>query len=384
MPIGNSDFARDFQIGASVGRMRQQREERMIELRAQAAQQAMQERQYVAQAQMLSEHARLFRAQADQEEQQQRDEIALARSLQVQHESNRKNGLTDDESMQQLITSAMIANPIFGEKISRGYGELKRANVAGIQQPTANMKDTANEMQLRMAMQSARTPEEREAIQQELDSFMARSIPSGETTTMEVDPTTGRVTTTYTKGGARSQTASGLERSTKAEVEKKIQASLNSMSLVKEAMRGISPSSVCPAGIVNEGIETVKSWAKPGSPAPVTGARQDMRMAAQSMYSSLKADSQINKMEAEEMRAIAQITGWGSASDPATEKYERILDLTGLQTILRAKEIGQPAPDKALGMISYKGINRFRKSGSLTPEEVDRWDQITGFSKNAK
>lgn len=121
------DLLSAIQVGASIGNMRVAQQERMMQLRSQAALNAIHERQLAAQADMLAQHAALYRQMADQKEQQQKDEDALSKSFGLQHTINTEiDGMSDDESMQQLIPVATAISPVYGEKMAKSYSEFKR------------------------------------------------------------------------------------------------------------------------------------------------------------------------------------------------------------------------------------------------------------------
>lgn len=101
-----------------------------MQLRAQAAMQAVQERQMVAQAEYLSQHAAYFKAKAEQEEAQQKNEDALSQAMAVRHQINTQAlGMSPEESMQQLIPQATMVNPVLGEKMAKAYGEYRKGAV---------------------------------------------------------------------------------------------------------------------------------------------------------------------------------------------------------------------------------------------------------------
>lgn len=200
-----------------------------------------------------------------------------------------------------------------------------------------------------------------------------------------VDETTTEITTpsgeklsikTGAKGGG-GVNASGLNPAVNTELEKKIAASDLSLSLLSEALPLITPSNVGPIGMGKEFIEKVGNIVTPGSiPTTATEARQTFRTVAQQQYASLKADSQINKLEAAAMKDIVDITQLDESSPTAIAKYQKLRDLTALQNLLRHHQLNRIAPDNVLSAMSFEQIARSWKRGEATNAEVQRWNEL--------
>lgn len=132
MPIGNSDFSRDFLAGAQIGNMRVAQQERMMQLRSQAALNAIHERQLAAQADMLAQHASLYRQQADKLEEAQKQEAAdLAASNDLFHYDTEVMGLDPDTALQNRISVMSVKNPALAQKMAGAYLTVKKAQNPG-------------------------------------------------------------------------------------------------------------------------------------------------------------------------------------------------------------------------------------------------------------
>src|SRR5512138_3847011 len=105
-PIGNSDFARDFMIGVNIGNMRAMRQERMLQLRSQEALRAIQERQSVAQAEVLMQHAAVYKQQIQAARDQQESEAAFKLAVGSTFQENLRQS-TDPETGEQDVPTAM-------------------------------------------------------------------------------------------------------------------------------------------------------------------------------------------------------------------------------------------------------------------------------------
>lgn len=212
------------------------------------------------------------------------------------------------------------------------------------------------------------------------ETMQAQASKANETIEMSLDEN-GRPVTRIIRGKLPAGT-SDIEKSTKADLEKKIAASQTSLALIDESLGRIGPSNVGPVGIAREAYETGANIVKPGSTkTPVTAARQTFRMTAQNLYASLKADSQINKLEAQAMKDIVDITKVDIASDTGKQKYQILRDLTALQVVLRSKEAGKPVPDFALKGMSVEQAARSWKRGELSDSDITRWNQLNGVVK---
>ena len=147
-------------------------------------------------------------------------------------------------------------------------------------------------------------------------------------------------------------------------------------------MDQISPDTVGPQGILREGIEVAGNIIAPGSvPTTTTKARQTFRLTAQQQYNALKADSQINKLEASAMEKIANITGMAESDPTAREKYGILRDLTALRSVLLNHQLNKFAPDTALKAMSPEQAARAWKRGDLTNAEIERWNELHQFVK---
>lgn len=205
--------------------------------------------------------------------------------------------------------------------------------------------------------------------------------PLDESSTEVTTPSGEKITIkTGTKGGGIN--ASGLNPAVNTDLEKKIAASDVSLSLLSEALPLITPSTVGPVGAAKEFMEKVGNIVSPGSiPTTATEARQTFRTVAQQQFASLKADSQINKLEAAAMKDIADITSLDISSPTAQAKYEKLRDLTALQNLLRHHQLNRIAPDNVLRAMSFEQLARSWKRGEATNAEVERWNAIHDLVK---
>lgn len=111
---------------------------------------------------------------------------------------------------------------------------------------------------------------------------------------------------------------------------------------------------------------------------PVTKAQATFNATAQAQYLSLKADSQINKLEAQAMDKIAKVTDWWEAAATAREKYQTLRDLSGLQAIIASHRLNKIAPDEIIKGMSLDFVDKYRKQKTITDAEMGRWIDLHG------
>lgn len=198
-----------------------------------------------------------------------------------------------------------------------------------------------------------------------------------EETTTEITTPSGEKLSIKTGAKGAGLNTSGLNPAVNTELEKKISASDMSLSLLDEAIKKINSSNVGPIGVTKEFLEKAANVLAPGSmPTTVSDAREVFRVVAQQQFAALKADSQINKLEASAMRDIADITRIDMASPVAIGKYQTLRDLTALQNMLRHHQLNRIAPDNVLDAMSIGQIARAFDRGDATKAEVLRWNEI--------
>lgn len=133
-------FLQGLQIGANIGNMRVAQQERMMQLRSQAALNAIHERQLAAQADMLAQHAQLYRAQIDKMEDAQKQKTAdLAAANDLYHYHTEVGGLDPDEASRNVIGAMTFKNPDLAKEMAGTYETLQKAKTAG--QPTQHQQD---------------------------------------------------------------------------------------------------------------------------------------------------------------------------------------------------------------------------------------------------
>lgn len=120
-----NEFLSGIQTGANLQSLAWARQQRMMELQAQQAHQAIQERYYAAQAQMMSAHSDLYRQQMqklkDQEEQDTADRLAMAdKYAQVYNETG-----DHETAFAETILPAAAVNPRVAGEAMRGYAAWK-------------------------------------------------------------------------------------------------------------------------------------------------------------------------------------------------------------------------------------------------------------------
>lgn len=182
-------------------------------------------------------------------------------------------------------------------------------------------------------------------------------------------------------GGAPSSGAGpgGLPQAVASKLQEKQSELSGSLALLNESLGLISPQNTGPLGKLNRAKEAVQSFVAPGSAAPVTEAQTTFGLTAQSLYKGLKADSQINKLEATEMRKLANITDWTDTSDPARAQYRTVADIAAIQSVLISHKLGQFAQEDALKALSPERAARYWKAGVLTNAEVEKWNSLHGL-----
>lgn len=180
-------------------------------------------------------------------------------------------------------------------------------------------------------------------------------------------------------GVAAGTTPSGLNPAVANKLEEKLANTLRSSALLDESLGLISPQTIGPMGKLNAAKEKAANILVPGSmKTPVTKAQTTFNTTAQAQYNSLKADSQINKLEAASIAKIAEVTDWFEAAQTATEKYQTLRDLTGLQSVLVSHQLNKIAPDEALKGMSLEFVDKYRKQRTITDAEMGRWIDLHG------
>lgn len=143
MPIGNSNFSQDFLAGASVANMAAQRQERMMQLRAQAAMQAVQERQIAQEVDMRSQ---LFQKQMAEDAQDKADTAAYASILREQMDhATASASMSAQETGEpvnlQKIQADVVASTLPGFAAKNPRAALKFANaVKPVMQEQASLE----------------------------------------------------------------------------------------------------------------------------------------------------------------------------------------------------------------------------------------------------
>lgn len=207
------------------------------------------------------------------------------------------------------------------------------------------------------------------------------TLPQSTVTSM----TTPEGVTFEQRTGAGGAPASAASNAANTQLTEKLNSISRSSALLDESIGLISPQNIGPQGKLNRAIETGRNIIAPGSaPTPVTRAQTTFNTTAQAQYNALKADSQINKMEAAAMSKIADVTDWWEAAATAREKYQTLRDLTGLQAILTSHKLNRIAPDDILKGISLDAINKYLKEGTATAAEVQRWVDLHGGADAVK
>lgn len=135
MPDYSTPFTSGFSAGASAGHMRAMQVERMMELRAQEAQRAVQERMLNAQAAMLTQHAKYYEQQALMEQQQRIKDDALNRAIGDTYDQNLKQTGDPDQAFLATIPIAGRVDPKKAEQLSLVWENLQRAKSLGKPKP---------------------------------------------------------------------------------------------------------------------------------------------------------------------------------------------------------------------------------------------------------
>ena len=207
------------------------------------------------------------------------------------------------------------------------------------------------------------------------------TLPQSSVTSM----TTPEGVTFEQRTGAGGAPASAASNAANTKLTEKLNDISRASSLLDESIGLISPENTGPRGKFNRAVETGRNIVAPGSaPTPVTRAQTTFNTTAQAQYNALKADSQINKMEAAAMSKIADVTDWWEAAATAKEKYQTLRDLTGLQAILMSHKLNQITPDNILKGISLDAINKYLAQGTATAAEVQRWVDLHGGADAVK
>lgn len=129
-------FLQGLQIGANIGNMRVAQQERMMQLRSQAALNAIHERQLAAQADMLAQHAQLYRAQIDKMEDAQKQKTAdLAAANDLYHYHTEVGGLDPDEASRNVIGAMTFKNPDLAKEMAGTYETVQKAKTSGMPKP---------------------------------------------------------------------------------------------------------------------------------------------------------------------------------------------------------------------------------------------------------
>lgn len=180
-------------------------------------------------------------------------------------------------------------------------------------------------------------------------------------------------------GGTPPGGGGAIDKSVAAEAEKKLNASTSGLALINESLGQISPTTVGPVGAAKELFEKGANIINPGSAGTeTTKARATFRRTAQELFNSLKADSQINRLEGARISEIADITKLDESDPTAREKYSTLRDLTAYKALLLSHELNRFATDDVLKNMSLDQANRAFERGHLTPAEAKRWGQLTG------
>lgn len=101
-----NDLLTGMQVGAGIGNMRVQQQERMMQLRAQMAMQAVQERQLAAQADMLIQHTALYKQQLMEHQNAQVEEQAFKMAVGKTFQDNLAQSM-DPETGEPDVPTAM-------------------------------------------------------------------------------------------------------------------------------------------------------------------------------------------------------------------------------------------------------------------------------------
>lgn len=149
-------------------------------LRTQEAYRQMQERQLVAQAEMLNEHAMLYKQQREDEINQQAVQQAAADQFDYLYNDV---GMDKDEAQQTAILAASLVHPVAGEKMARAYHALKGtttaanvpANIAAAREVgTIKTKLDAAKQRLNAAGVGVRSMEAQAPLRAEVENLQAQ------------------------------------------------------------------------------------------------------------------------------------------------------------------------------------------------------------------
>lgn len=125
MPIDHGDFLGAMQIGASIA-------ERRMQLKAQAAMQALKEREMAQQADLLTQHAALYREQIAAKQAERLDEAALTQaSVDLHKQFVEKENLTDEEATARTLAIMASRYPRQAQKLATAYAQVKKGQQEG-------------------------------------------------------------------------------------------------------------------------------------------------------------------------------------------------------------------------------------------------------------
>lgn len=125
MPIDHGDFLGAMQIGASIA-------ERRMQLKAQAAMQALKEREMAQQADLLTQHAALYREQIAAKQAERLDEAALTQaSVDLHKQFVEKENLTDEEATARTLAIMASRYPRQAQKLATAYAQVRKGQQEG-------------------------------------------------------------------------------------------------------------------------------------------------------------------------------------------------------------------------------------------------------------
>lgn len=372
MPIDHGDFLGAMQIGASIA-------ERRMQLKAQAAMQALKEREMAQQADFITQRGKLYEQQALTEQQQRLEDMALTRaSADLHKQFVDQEHLTDEEATARTLAVMATRYPKQARNLAAAYAQVKKGQQEG--QPTP--ADIERERHNR-AMESKASPnliEEETRFMRDAEARGDQEVAALHKARLtKLTQSTGMTIKTNPDGtmelvqGPMAGAEGQLTKPNQTKVQASLKDSLEAIDTSKELLKVISPSTVGARAAV-ENVVFDKVLAQK-FPELANKDRAKATVLASSLRSRVvrmnKTDGNISEKERGEiLKAFPQINAPLDSPENARNVVRESTQLAATHAVRDALALGVSIPKEAAMELDDKTICRLYDAGVLTSEQA--------------
>jgi hypothetical protein len=244
--------------------------------------------------------------------------------------------------------------------------------------PTAAVKNTDALIRAKKDYEAALASKDQNAIADSkfrFEELQAQTTPPSESTTSVVDPATGQITVTTTRGrqGASGKSGSDLTVANQTKVQAGLSDSLKTIDVASRLIPLLDTETVGAQAFA-------ESWVKDRIlaqrfPELASSKRADAEVLTAQLRSStvreLRSDGNISDKERDQiLKAVPGINDPIDSPARAVKVTQAIREMSAIHAIVSASKLGQSVPTAAAQVLKWTDLERLVKSGVLTPEQA--------------